>query len=54
MISWLSKCKTTDYLSPFVVCLNESAAEAGAAHKELVEDIEKQLTVELKANRIGL
>lgn len=54
MISWLPKCKMADYLSPFVLCLKESAAEAGIAHTELAESIERQLAVELKANRIGV
>lgn len=54
IIPWLPRCEKADYLTPFVACLRESAAsEAGAAHVELADQMEKMRDAQSMKYKIG-
>lgn len=52
IISWLPKYNRSDYLTPFIDCLKESA-QTVPNHVELVDAMETLRDEELKKHRIG-
>lgn len=48
VVSWVPKCGKPDYLTPFILCLRESAQQAGEIHLELAEELEKLRDAEMR------
>ena len=48
VLSWLPKSSLSDYLTPFIQCLEESSGQAGEGHVELVASMRAQVQREME------